>query len=186
MNLEPQSKSSEIKRFTAKDGRAVVLRRIRWEDLDDLVELMNSLIEENAYIILNVKVTRDQETDWLARYLVNMEKGKHIGVTAEVDGRVVGNSEVTVKSGAQSHVGELGIVIESGYRDVGIGSEMIGALMEESRKRGLKLLVLRLFADNDRARHVYEKLGFREVGRVSKALCRNGEYSDEVIMALDL
>jgi len=53
-------------------------------------------------------------------------------------------------------------VIESGYRDVGIGTEMVGALVEESRKRGLKLLVLRVFADNDRARHVYEKLGFRE------------------------
>ena len=186
MSVEPQPKSSEIKRFTAKDGRTVLLRRIRWEDLDDLVELINSLIEETAYIILNAKVTRDQETDWLARYLPDIEKGKRIGVAAEVDGRVVGNSEVTLKSGAQSHVGELGIIIKSGYRDVGIGGEMIRVLVEESRKKGLKLLVLRLFAENDRARHVYEKIGFKEVGRVPKALSRSGEYSDEAMMALEL
>ena len=83
-------------------------------------------------------------------------------------------------------MGELGIVIKSGYRDAGIGTEMLGILVDESRKRELKLLVLRLFADNDRARHVYEKLGFREAGRVPRALCRNGEYSDEVIMVLVL
>jgi RimJ/RimL family protein N-acetyltransferase len=83
-------------------------------------------------------------------------------------------------------VGELGIVIKSGYRDAGIGTEMIRILIEESRKKRLKLLVLRLFADNDRAKHVYEKLGFRETGRVSRALYRNGRYSDEVTMALDL
>ena len=64
MSLKPRSESNEIsKRFTSKDGRTVVIRRIRWDDLDDLVELMNSLIEENAYIILNEKVTRDGEAD---------------------------------------------------------------------------------------------------------------------------
>jgi RimJ/RimL family protein N-acetyltransferase len=187
MSLKSRSESSEISKcFTSKDGRTVVLRCVRWDDLDDLVELMNSLIEENAYIVVNEKVTRDGEADWLGRYLVEIEKGKRICVAAEVDGRLVGNSEVTVKRGAQSHVGELGIVIKSDYRDAGIGTEMMGILVDKSRKRGLKLLVLRLFAENDRARHVYEKLGFREVGRVPRALCRNGEYSDEVTMALVL
>jgi RimJ/RimL family protein N-acetyltransferase len=186
MSIEPPLKLGEIKRFAAKDGRMVVLRCIRWEDLDELVDLINSLIEEKAYIVLNVKLTRNQEIDWLARYLPDIEKGKRIGVVAEVDGHVASNGEVTVKSGAQSHVGELGIVIKSGYRDVGIGSEMIRVLVEESRKKGLKLLVLRLFAENSRARHVYEKFGFREVGRVPRAFCRGAEYSDEVIMALGL
>ena len=180
-------KSDTIMRsFTARDGHAVVLRRVRWDDIHDLLDLINALIEENAYIILNTKVKKEQEADWLGRYLAEIENGKRIGVAAEVDGHVVGNSEVTLKSGAQSHVGELGIIIKTGYRDGGIGTEMIRILIEESRKRRLKLLVLRLFADNDRARHVYEKLGFRETGRVSGALYRSGRYCDEVTMALDL
>ncbi len=178
--------STVFRTFTARDGREVVLRRVRWEDLDDLMELINSLIDENAHIILNAKVTKDQEADWLGRYLAEIENEKRISVAAEVDGHVVGNSEVTLKTGAQSHVGELGIVIESGYRDIGIGTEMIRVLIEESRKRGLKLLVLRLFADNERARRVYENLGFRETGRVARALYRMGMYSDEVTMALEL
>jgi hypothetical protein len=33
-----------IHTFTAKDGREVILRTPKWEDIDDLLELINSLI----------------------------------------------------------------------------------------------------------------------------------------------
>jgi len=32
--------------FTAKDGREVILRTPKWEDIDDLMEVINSAIEE--------------------------------------------------------------------------------------------------------------------------------------------
>jgi hypothetical protein len=32
----------------SKDGRNVVLRTPRWRDLDDLLELINSLVDEKA------------------------------------------------------------------------------------------------------------------------------------------
>lgn len=40
-----------IRTFVAHDGRKVVLRTPRWEDLDDLAEMINSLVEEKADII---------------------------------------------------------------------------------------------------------------------------------------
>ena len=36
--------------FTAKDGREVILRTPKWEDIDDLLALINSLIDEEADI----------------------------------------------------------------------------------------------------------------------------------------
>jgi ribosomal protein S18 acetylase RimI-like enzyme len=80
----------------------------------------------------------------------------------------------------------LGIAIGSGYRDIGIGTEMMEVLIEESRKAGLKLLLLGVFETNNRARHLYEKLGFKEIGRVPKGIFRNGRYIDEIRMALFL
>jgi len=32
---------------------------------------------------------------------------------------------------------------------------------------------------------VYRKVGFKEVGRVPKAVYRNGKYIDDIIMALE-
>ena len=181
-------KTGEIlKRFIAKDGRNVILRTSEWEDLDDLLDYINSLAEEDLDVLPERKrMTRDEEADWLGRRLAEMEKGKVINVVAEADGRVVANSEVNIKMGAMSHVGELGIGVRLGYRDVGIGTEMMRTLIEETRKAGLKVLVLRVFANNNRAIHVYEKVGFKESGRIPKGIYRKDKYIDDLIMTLNL
>ena len=79
-----------LREFEARDGRKVTLRPPPWEDLDDMLDFINSLVEEDAMILMETKQTRDQEVDWLARGLSNLEKDKEIRVVAEVDGRMVG------------------------------------------------------------------------------------------------
>ncbi|MEM2050752.1 MAG: GNAT family N-acetyltransferase [Thermoproteota archaeon] len=172
--------------YQLSDGRRLVLRSPRWEDLNDLLELINSLVEEEADIIVNRKVTREEEAEWLAKFLTNIEKGRTIGVVAEVDGKVVGNSEVTRGAGDQSHVGFLGIIISGGYRDLGIGTRMLETLVEESRRAGLRLLVLDVYASNARARHVYSKLGFMEAGTIPGMAFKKEGYVDIVRMYLKL
>jgi len=46
-----------IREFVAKDGREVTLRAPRWDDLDDMLEFINSLVEEGADIMINTKQT---------------------------------------------------------------------------------------------------------------------------------
>lgn len=175
-----------LRRFTARDGREVVLRAPQWRDLDDLLDFINSLVEEEADICREKKATREEEADWLGRTLADIEKGVMIGIVAKIEGRVVDNSEVKRKSGPMSHVGYLGIAIKAGYRDTGIGTEMMKTLIKESRKMGLKLLVLDVFASNKRARHVYEKVGFKESGRIPKGIYRKGQYIDLIRMTMTI
>ena len=131
-------------------------------------------------------MTRDEEADWLGMMLAAAEKGRVIDVVAEVDGKIVGNSEVNLLTGVRSHVGELVIGIRSGYRDVGIGTKMMKTLIEESRKAGLEVLILRTFEGNRRARHVFEKVGFVETGRIPRGVYRKDKCIDEIAMSLIL
>ena len=101
---------------------------------------------------------------------------------AEVDGKVVANSEIGKREGFSSHVGGVGIAIREGYRDIGIGTEMLRTLISEAEKMGLKVLTLGVFSTNARAIHVYSKVGFRETGRVPKEIIKNGKYVDHIIM----
>jgi hypothetical protein len=39
-----------LQEFSVKGGRKVILRTPQWEDLDDLLELVNSLVEEGTEI----------------------------------------------------------------------------------------------------------------------------------------
>lgn len=176
-----------ISKFSAKDGRQVILRTLRWEDLDDCLELINSLVAEGANIVKNEKVTRQEEIGWLAGALSRMERGEIVYIAAQVDGKIIGNSEVSRRlAGYDKHVGNIGIAIKKGFRDIGIGTEMMNALIKQGKEMGLKILTLTAFANNKRAIHVYEKLGFQKTGQIPKRFFKQGKYIDELIMTFIL
>jgi RimJ/RimL family protein N-acetyltransferase len=175
-----------VKTFNAKDGRKVILRTPKWEDLDDFMEFINSLVEEGADITVDQKVTRESEADWLGRQLAELDKGDSFILVADVDGKVVANSSVTKKTGYSKHVGSLGIAIKNGFREIGIGTEMLKTSIYQAEKMNLKMLTLTVFSTNKRAKHVYEKVGFKETGRIPNELFKNGKYIDDVIMVKEL
>ncbi len=171
-----------IHTFTANDGQEIILRTPQWEDIDDLLELINSLIDEQADIWMREPVTRNEQIDWLSRRLAAIEKGEVVQIVAEAQGHVVANTDVTIKTGQRSHVGDIGIIIKQGYRGIGIGTEMLKQLIERARERGLKIVTLGVFATNKRAKHVYQKLGFCECGRIPGEIYKNGQYIDHITM----
>ncbi|MBN1683040.1 GNAT family N-acetyltransferase [Candidatus Bathyarchaeota archaeon] len=175
-----------IKSFIANDGRKVLLRTLKWEDLDDMMEFINALVEEGAEIFANQKVTREHEVEWLARQMVEVEKGNRFNLSAVVDGKLITNSSITRGTGYSEHVGILAIAIRDGYREIGIGTEMMNKLISQAESMGLRMLTLTVFSTNNRARHVYEKVGFREVGCIPKELYKDGKYIDHVWMVKEL
>ena len=122
----------------------------------------------------------------VGRYLARIEKNEIINCAAEVGGKVIANSEIGKREDPMSHVGGLGIAIKQGFRDIGIGAQIIQALVEESKKVGLRILVLEVFDSNDMAKHLYRKMGFKEAGRIPKGVYKNGKYVDLIHMTLDL
>jgi putative acetyltransferase len=173
-----------IRTFSAKDGREIVLRTPMWSDLDDLMAMINSLVEERADILIDEKVSRDQEIDWFSKALARLEKDEAFYMVAQVEGKVVGNSEVGRKtSGRDRHVGSLGIVIRNGYRNLGIGTEMMKTLIEQAHAMNLKLLTLSVYATNQHAHHVYQSVGFVDAGRITKKFFKDGQFIDEIVMA---
>ena len=172
--------------FTAKDGRKVVFRSIKWEDLDDCLDFINSLVEEGAEILRDTEVPREEEADWLGARLARIEKGQLIDVVAEVDRKMVANSEVEKRSGFMSHMGYVGIAIKSGYRGIGIGTKLLEILAREAKKQGLKILVLDVFDVNQPAKALYKKTGFKEAGKIPKGICKKGRYIDLIRMTREL
>ncbi|MFC1802923.1 GNAT family N-acetyltransferase [Thermoproteota archaeon] len=172
--------------FKARDNREVTLRAPDWKDLDDLLFYINSLVEEQAEIQRTSKLTRSREADWLGRHLAAVENDRKAAIVAEVDGNLVGQLEVQPKIGYFSHIGEVGIGLLSPYRDVGIGTMMMIEAEKHVEDIGVEILYLEVFASNSRARHVYEKVGYRETGVIPRGAKRNGKYIDMIQMVKDL
>jgi ribosomal protein S18 acetylase RimI-like enzyme len=172
--------------FTAKDGREVMLRTPKWDDLQDLIDFINSLVEEEAMIARHIKVTRDQEIDWLADILKKLEKGQHIYIVAEVNGKMVGSSGISPMFGRMSHVGALGISVKDGYRGIGIGLDLMKEAEKHAIHMGLKSVKLEVFENNEPAIGLYERMGYMLTGRVPEAVLYKGEYVDSLIMTKKL
>ena len=176
-------KSGKIVRsFFAKAGRKVVLRTPKWEDLDDFLEIINSLVDEGADILRTERVSKEEEIDFLSGVLSRLEKDEMFYLVAEVDGKVVAVSEISKRGGYEKHVGVIGIAIRNGFRDLGIGTEIMKTLVEQAQKMGLKVLTLSAFATNKPAIHVYEKVGFVQTGTIPKKHFKEGKYIDEIIL----
>ena len=59
-------------------------------------------------------------------------------------------------------------------------------LIEGARTMNLRMLELSCFANNPRALNLYEKMGFREVGRIPGKYFYKGGYIDSVEMIKEL
>ncbi len=172
--------------FNAKDGREVILRTPKWEDIDDALDFINSLVEEDAMILVKEKKTREQEIDWISSCMLKLEKSEFIMIVAEVDGKLVGVVEVNPHFGKMSHVGSLGISVMKGYRNIGIGLDLIKEAEKHAIHMRLKTMELEVFEKNERAIHVYEKMGYKVTGRIPEGVLHQGEYSDVLIMTRKL
>ena len=101
-------------------------------------------------------------------------------------GKVVGAGEVNQLLEERSHTGYLGIGISKSHRNQGLGTAIMQTLIELSKEAGLKILILDVFATNRVAITLYEKIGFKEVGRIPKGIYRDGNYIDIVRMTTEL
>jgi RimJ/RimL family protein N-acetyltransferase len=171
-----------FRNFTARDGGKVTLRAPKWSDIDDYLHFINSLVEEKAMIMMNEKQTRDSEIGWIGQLLGSVEKDKMVAVVAEVDGRLVGSCEITPRRGYLAHLGSLGISLLDGYREIGIGQEMMLEVERQAKRLGVEVVELEVFEANKRAIHVYERVGYKVTGRVPDAIKWDGAYMDSLIM----
>ncbi len=85
-------------------------------------------------------------------------------------------------------MGIFGILVEKEFRGEGIAFELGKAIIEEAKKKikGLRIIILDVFAINKKAKKLYQKLGFREYGVLKEGILYKGKYIDEVKMVLYL
>ncbi len=176
-----------------KDGKKVVLRTLAKKDLEEVFRFATALFRERktnpdlGIVALDRRVTRKDEGGFLRRTLKGVERRQAVSVAAFVDGRLVGNCDVTRRTFHDvSHSGVLGIAILDGCRNIGLGEMMVRTALRESKRIGVWLVELQVFANNSNAIHLYEKCGFIRVGVVPGKIQRHGRLIDEVLMFVDL
>ena len=110
-------------------------------------------------------------------------------LVAVVDGDIAGYVRLShpFPIASSAHVFTIaGIAVDPAFRRRGVGRALMDAAAAEARSRGARRLTLRVLAPNTAARTLYERSGYVVEGVLRGEFHLDGEYVDDVLMALDL
>ncbi|MHB9145134.1 MAG: GNAT family N-acetyltransferase [Symbiobacteriia bacterium] len=155
----------------------VLIRPVRPEDAGAFAEIRRQpTVMEYNNLLPSERGERDRDE------LAKLGADHHVFV-AEADGQVVGFARMVVFGGRQRHVGTVNVNVHDAYQGQGIGRRLLATLLDlADNYLALTRVQLEVWADNERAIHLYETLGFEPEGRRRKAVLRRGEYVDVLIM----
>ena len=172
------------KKIILKDGRIAILKSPDVEDAEQLMNYIKKACGETEFLARYPEewnITVEQEEAWINRLRSAPDT---LNITCCVDGEVAGNCEITFRGGMKtSHRATIAIAILKDYWNLGIGSAMFEELVAAAQNHGTEIMELEFIEGNERAKHLYEKFGFRIVCEKPNAYkLKDGTYRSEFHM----
>lgn len=155
------------------------IRPVRAEDAQGLCALRSMAgIYENTLGLPSARLEQTQA------FLAGLGPNDHQFVAVGEDGLVLGVAGLQVQANPRTrHVGGVGIYVHRDYQGKGIGTALLGTLLDLADNWLMLVRVeLEVLADNEGAIRLYERLGFEKEGLKRKTTVRRGAYVDEYIM----
>jgi len=166
---------------------AVRIRTARPYDAAALLELKHQLDEETAFMMYEPG-ERDSSVQDLARELAAVARSPNsVILLAELGDQLAGYLELAGGSFRRSRATAyvvIGVRAQAAGR--GIGTSLLRHALDWAAAHGLHRLELTVMAHNTRAIRLYERMGFSVEGRRSECLLVDGQFIDELTMAVIL
>lgn len=162
-------------------GQQVRLRAIERSDLPLAVQYLNDG-DVLQYFGQPGPLSMENEEDWYERML---HDDRVVNFAIEVDGRYAGGCGFVGIDHLHRRA-ELGIFVgDKALWGRGVGSEAMTLLVDYGFDYlNLHRIFLRVFAENERAIRVYQRVGFQHEGRFRDAEWRHGRWHDMLFMSV--
>ncbi|MDR0819358.1 MAG: GNAT family N-acetyltransferase [Oscillospiraceae bacterium] len=170
-----------MKYFRKIVGERVYLSPINQDDAEIYTKWMND--PEVALTLGQYRrtITVAGEQNWIDRF-----SGEHnYAIVRSEDNTLIGNIGIN-SIDYVSRTAEVGLIIgEAENRGGGYGTEALGLLVGYLfNTLNTYNVMLYVHADNAQAIACYKKVGFREFGRRSNAVYKEGKYVDQIYMEI--
>jgi RimJ/RimL family protein N-acetyltransferase len=168
------------------EGPNIILRGLELNDVDELMKYWNAP-DHRQFLLNKTPQSREEEIEWIKYgWKVRSEgKGYIFAIVFKEKNLYIGHLELDMKD-QTSRRGSLGIAIfNKNYWNKGLGTEAMKLIVKYAfTTLNLHSVELEFYAGHPQARRCYEKVGFKEVGKLREAYFNNGKYIDSIIMDL--
>ena len=172
--------------FILKDGRTALLRSPQEDDAEEMLQFIIKASGETDFLMKYpeewAEFSLEQEKVFLNGAYQNENA---MMIACVVDGTIAGNCQISFRTGKKdSHRASVAIALLQEFWSLGIGTRMFEEMVRIARERnGVRQIELDFIEGNSRARHLYEKMGFRITGVKPDAIrMKDGTYVNEYMM----
>ena len=176
--------------FDMKDGRKALIRSPREEDIPGMLDYLFLSAGETEFILRYPeecsKYTYEGEKALFERLNASQEDAMLVCI---VDGKVAGSCQISFHQRLKTkHRASVAITLLREFWNQGIGTRMFREMIRIAEQfGGILQMELEFVEGNDRARHLYEKMGFRIAGvRPNAIRLKNGTLLNEYIMIREM
>jgi RimJ/RimL family protein N-acetyltransferase len=177
--------SNQVISTQSFSDKLVTFRYPQITDAPQVAEYSNELNITSPFMLFPDEwISAEATVDYLQRIQTKQQKGESVYIFACCEEELIGRVNINLQEGVQRHLGELGISVRQDWRNLGLGTALINLVIKLAREKlpSLELIQLTVFANNDQAIHLYQKLGFKEFGRLPRGIKRGEQYWDFVYM----
>lgn len=153
----------------------MIVRAYEEKDLDAMIAIWNEVVEEGAAFPQEECLNRDTGAEFFASQTysavaVDEENGEVCGLYILHPNNI----------GRCGHICNASYAVGSARRGLHIGEKLVSDCLEQGRKHGFRVLQFNaVVANNIHARHLYERLGFIQLGTIPGGFrMKDGHYED--------
>ncbi|MGR5556595.1 N-acetyltransferase family protein [Vibrio fortis] len=161
---------------------SLVVRQVAVEDAQGITEVLNPIIEEGLYTILDTTFSVEEEKGFIANF---PKQGVFTVAVDEEQNKVIAFQNIEPFASytkAFDHVGIIGTFVDGESRGKGVSKQLFQSTFEVAKQKGYEKLFAYVRADNERALAAYVRQGFEVVGTAKKHARVGGVYIDEVLI----
>ena len=153
----------------------IIIRAYKEADLADMIRIWNEVVEEGIAFPQEDLLTEETGKEFFAAQTYS-------AVAEDTDSRKIYGLYILHPNnvGRCGHICNASYAVESESRGLHIGEKLVLDCMKQGAEHGFRVLQFNaVVATNTHARHLYERLGFTQLGTIKRGFrMKDGHYED--------
>ena len=148
-----------VRRYQNRDGSLTAEGRKRYSD--------SSILQKSGEKVALHKIPTPITAKFLAQVFPSIKKNQENFsdyTIKDLNGKTVGN--ITTNKDTKETLNIVWLGINTKNEGKGLGTSAMRTVIDDAKKQGMRYITLEVPTTSPNARHIYEKLGFKETGKL--------------------
>ncbi len=143
----------------------ISIDRATCEDAAEVLQYLKQIGSETDNLTFGAEglpYSTESEEEYISKIANSHDE---VLLVAKENGKIIGDASLTRLPRRMNHRGDLGISVLKEHWNKGIGSQLLNEIINFAKENSFEIIDLQVRSDNLAAIHLYEKFGFKKIGK---------------------